>query len=474
MIATNQPMVLSSQAMPEVNGVLSRHGVETLRNVRWSAADTSRLVTPASSSKGGRTAIIPVFGFMEQRQTLAGLVLGGVSTEMIGVEFMAAVNDPKVNRIILLFDTPGGSVYGVKELADLIYAARGTKDIIGVIAPMAASGGLWVASQCPVLVIQPSGDTGSLGVVAQHIDESGALEKEGIVVTTIRSSGSPYKQEGTSAEPLTADAKAYLQRRADDIFADFAGAVARGRGKSVGQVVETFGKGRLLSASEALRVGAVDHIATLSDVITKPEKISGRPRWSMSASAWQRQVSKRSAQLKSRAAGILAIAKAHEPPATLATISGLAIPYNVTGRPNPNETEIIKPGALSHLANSSADVRFDVDHEFDKTLGRRSDFTLRLEAAADGLRVEADIPDTIHGKQLLQAVQGKRFAGWSFTIDMPRSVFTETQLAGKTHRMFTKMAISSVSACVFPGKPAYAMREQPKLTLRTAKVKAKA
>jgi ClpP class serine protease len=50
-----------------------------------------------------------------------------------------ALNDDAVSQILIDIDSPGGSVYGVAELADEILAARKQKPVVAIANSLAAS-----------------------------------------------------------------------------------------------------------------------------------------------------------------------------------------------------------------------------------------------------------------------------------------------------------------------------------------------
>ena len=151
--------------------------------------------------------------------------------------------------IVLLVDSPGGSVYGIAELANKINALKGEKKIIGMADSVAASAAYWLASQCSELVCCPGGQVGSIGVLAAHEDQSGAAEQAGVKTTLVTSS--KYKGEGNPFGPMDDDARAEIQSKVDAYHAMFVAAVARGRGVSEGVVNKTFGQGRMSMAVPA-------------------------------------------------------------------------------------------------------------------------------------------------------------------------------------------------------------------------------
>jgi signal peptide peptidase SppA len=179
------------------------------------------------------------------------------------------MHDESVKGVILDIFSPGGMAYGAPELAEKIFSYRGTKPIIAVANPMAASGAYWLAAAADRVVMTPSGDVGSVGVLWEHISFSEANEREGIKATVIRSTDSPYKAEGTDLEPLSDEAKQNMQMRADEIHARFVSDLARFRGVTAAHVLENFGKGRVVDAKRAVQAGMVDKVMTLQEVVGK-------------------------------------------------------------------------------------------------------------------------------------------------------------------------------------------------------------
>lgn len=221
----------------------------------------------APPMQGAGIAVLPLYGIighrMNQVQDMSGP--GGTSTEQFGQWFDSAMADDSIHAIVIDVDSPGGSVSGVAELADKIYRARGAKPIIAVANSLAASAAYWIATAADQLWVTPSGDVGSVGVYAMHIDESG-LEAQMGVKTTLISAGE-YKAEGNPHEPLNDTARAAMQERVDEIYGDFTGAIGKHRGVSVATVLARFGQGRIVGARKAVAAGMADTIGGLEDAI---------------------------------------------------------------------------------------------------------------------------------------------------------------------------------------------------------------
>jgi len=222
-------------------------------------------------------AVIPIYGIISHRVSMMDDIsgTGGTSTERVAREFRSRLNDPNVKAIILDIDSPGGTVYGVEELAEEIYKSRGGKPIVAVSNSLAASAAYWIASAADEIVVTPSGEIGSIGVYATHTDISKLMEEEGVKTTLV--SAGEFKVEGNPYEPLSDAGKDYIQERVDDYHASFVKAVARGRGVAVAQVKSDFGKGRVVGADQAVKSGMADRVATLDETIARMTKMKVKP-----------------------------------------------------------------------------------------------------------------------------------------------------------------------------------------------------
>lgn len=219
------------------------------------------------ASKRGAVAVIPVRGTIANRGGGMDDSSGGTSCERIGAMIDQCADDPGIGTILYDFDTPGGTVPGVMELAAKMFALRGQKTQIAMVNGMAASAGYWLASQCDEIVSTPSGTSGSIGVYSAHQDLSKALENEGISVKVF--SAGKYKVEGLPFGPLSEEAQAFRQSSVDDAYALFVKGVAQGRGVSQASVRDGYGEGRALSSKDALKAGLIDSIGTMDETISR-------------------------------------------------------------------------------------------------------------------------------------------------------------------------------------------------------------
>lgn len=227
-------------------------------------------------SSEGSVAVIPIYGVLSQRMNLMSMMSGGTSTEQLSDQVRQAMADDDVGAIVFDVDSPGGNVNGIPELADELFGYRGQKPMVAVVNPLNASAAYWLTSQMNEIVITPSGQTGSIGVVAMHQDVSGALANEGVAVNLI--TAGKYKAEGNPYQPLDDEARDAIQSSVNDYYGMFVDAVARGRGVKASDVRNGFGEGRVLGAKAAVSAGLADRVDTLKGTIARLSSGQGRAR----------------------------------------------------------------------------------------------------------------------------------------------------------------------------------------------------
>jgi signal peptide peptidase SppA len=230
------------------------------------AAAAERSAQAARPTKA--TGVIPIRGTISQRATgdMSGATVGGSATEDVAGALRAMLADDSINKIVLDIDSPGGSSYGVAELFDEIYGARGQKPIVAIANSLAASAAYWIGSAADRFLVTPGGLVGSIGVYSVHQDISGMAEKAGVKTTFI--SAGKHKVEGNEFEPLGDETRARIQERVNEVYDQFIYDVARGRGASLDAVRNGYGEGDVLTAKKAKAEGLVDGVMTFDEVLS--------------------------------------------------------------------------------------------------------------------------------------------------------------------------------------------------------------
>lgn len=224
----------------------------------------------AARVSGGGVAVVCVYGVIVQRAGMMTEWCGGTSTQQLTAWLRELERDESIQQILVDFDTPGGSVYGVAEAGAELRRIRAVKPIVGISNSLCASAGYWLASQCSEIYVTPGGEAGSIGVYQAHQDWSKAMEERGIKTTLVFAGKN--KVEGNPYEPLGDEARAFLQSRVEDYYRDFVAAVAKGRGVGVEQVRSGMGQGRVLGAEQCVAEKMADGVMTFDDVMRKMQK----------------------------------------------------------------------------------------------------------------------------------------------------------------------------------------------------------
>jgi capsid assembly protease len=226
-------------------------------------------------------AVIPVYGVIDKRANMFMEISGGTSTELLKRDIAKALNDRKVDSILLDVDSPGGSVDGTKEVADFIYEARGQKPIIAYANGLMASAAYWIGSAADAIVTNETAMVGSIGVALTHYDRSVNDEKFGVKRTVI--SAGKYKRIASDEKPLSEEGREYLQSLVDEYFTIFADSVSKNRGADIETVLKKMANGKEYIGKQALKVGLVDYIGNF-DTALEMAKEKG---WIMDLNALQ-------------------------------------------------------------------------------------------------------------------------------------------------------------------------------------------
>lgn len=219
--------------------------------------------------------IVRIDGVLARRANLFMQISGGTSTELALAQFRSALQDREAHAIVLVIDSPGGTVDGTQELAETIFASRGQKPIAAVALGTVASAAYWIGAAADQLYL--ASDTtmaGSIGVVATHVDVSQAERQAGITTTEI--AAGKYKRIASQYAPLTQEGRASIQDMVDQIYTAFVHDVATFRGRAVETVLAEMADGRIFLGEKALQAGLADGFAQEQDVLAALQQ--GRTR----------------------------------------------------------------------------------------------------------------------------------------------------------------------------------------------------
>ena len=209
--------------------------------------------------------VITVDGELINRGAWIGADSGLVSYEGVKFQLARAARDPKTRAILLDINSPGGEAIGAAEVASAVRQAASAKPVWAVANGLAASAAYALASGATRIVAAPSSMTGSIGVVALHLDASRAMDAAGITPTLIYAG--QHKVDGNSFEPLTDGVLADLQAEINKFYEGFIQTVAEGRGRRMSVKAARATEARTYLGADAVAIGLADLVGTFEDAL---------------------------------------------------------------------------------------------------------------------------------------------------------------------------------------------------------------
>ncbi|HLP69054.1 MAG TPA: S49 family peptidase, partial [Rhizobium sp.] len=269
---SDAPALLSPEHVGRVESCLHAlaqhpHAIDMLSDMAgedfWGDSDGWRATLRPYVVKNG-VLQIPVKGVLLHD---FGYAFGKYATgyKYIQKAFERGINDPDVQGIAFMIDSPGGHVAGCFELVDILYSNRSKKPVRAFAHEHAYSAAYAIASAAKRIVVSRTGGVGSIGVLTMHVDISKALEVQGIKVTLVHAGR--HKVDGNQYQPLPDDVRIRMYNRIAEQYEVFVASVARNRGMEELEIRQT--EALCFSATEAMSNGLADSIGTLDDALAE-------------------------------------------------------------------------------------------------------------------------------------------------------------------------------------------------------------
>lgn len=238
------------------------------------------------SQRASNELLTTVWGEDSAKQTLRAIPVRGsiMASSSDGVGLTAATYGYEVadlldslkaedaGGVVLLMNTPGGSINGSRAMADAIvrYRERTGHKVFAYVQGMSASGGMYTMAGADEIVADHGSLVGSVGVIIGPFEYyNGVVATEGGIlgggVTTTGGISSEYitagrgKDSGNPYRPLTDEERADFQAWVDQEYATFVDQVATKRGIAPTVMTEQVGAA-LLGTDRALEVGYIDAV----------------------------------------------------------------------------------------------------------------------------------------------------------------------------------------------------------------------
>ena len=188
-----------------------------------------------------------------------------VGSETFSEAMRDAADSDRIKAIVVRINSPGGSAAASDAMWREISKAAEIKPVIISMGNVAASGGYWIATAGHKIVANPLTITGSIGVYSMMLDTSGFFEnKLGITYDVLRTG--PYADMYSGTRGLSPEEIRLLEKSTDETYETFLELVAGSRGMTP-EAVDVLAQGRVWTGMDALNVGLVDELGSLTDAI---------------------------------------------------------------------------------------------------------------------------------------------------------------------------------------------------------------
>lgn len=149
-----------------------------------------------------KIALLPIKGVLiSEKSRFGGL---GITSSVDIIPLLREIGRKKrIKALILEINSPGGSPFACKEVADAIKSVG--KPTVAWVRELAASGGYWIASATDSIVADSLSTLGSVGVTSIRPDFSGLLGKLGIDMDVLASG--VHKSFSLPFKPLSPEEK---------------------------------------------------------------------------------------------------------------------------------------------------------------------------------------------------------------------------------------------------------------------------
>ena len=188
----------------------------------------------------------------------------GVSSKKLCRLFEKVRNDDDIKAVVFRINSPGGSALASEEIWREVMLTQKKKKVYVSMGDVAASGGYYIATPADRIFAEATTITGSIGVFGM-IPYTGKMLENKLGITFDRVQTHNHSVMSTNRK-LTPEELAMVQNEVNGIYSQFMDRVAKGRSLPVARVNQ-IARGRVWTGKDALSIGLVDELGSLTDVI---------------------------------------------------------------------------------------------------------------------------------------------------------------------------------------------------------------
>ncbi len=217
-------------------------------------------------SGSDKILIIPVRGFLSEspREGLVSQSPGVVQS--VSSMLHKAADDDNIKAIVLLINSPGGTVTAADILYHELTQYRSEHDItmVACIMSVGASGGYFVSLAADTIIAHPTSIVGSVGTIFITPKVQGLMDKLGVGAEVTKSG--ELKDMGTPFRASTPEEHQLVQSMIDGLNSRFLKLVKTRRNESR-SAMDDISRAGVYTAKQAQENGLIDSIGYMDDAL---------------------------------------------------------------------------------------------------------------------------------------------------------------------------------------------------------------
>jgi protease IV len=176
-----------------------------------------------------------------------------------------ATSDASIKAVVLRIDSPGGSATASEIILDATKRLKAKKPLVVSMGDVAGSGGYYVACAADTVFADATTLTGSIGVVAGKLATTEMWKKVGVTFKEYKrgQNSGIFSTDGVFTDTERARMRSFM----DDVYGVFKSHVTDIRGSRLKKPIDDLAGGRVYTGKQALELGLVDRIGTMSDAV---------------------------------------------------------------------------------------------------------------------------------------------------------------------------------------------------------------
>ena len=181
-------------------------------------------------------------------------------------------NYPNIKGILLIIDSPGGTLAASVEIADIIKELNESVPVVAYVQGTMASGSYYAGMYANTIVANRGSMIGSIGVIFNGYNIKDLLDKVGIKSQSL--AAGEFKEVGTFTREWSKKEKEYLEKLLNQQYRMFIKDVTNARNLNPNNYKD-FAEGKIFGANDALNLGLVDIVGSQVNAINILKELSG-------------------------------------------------------------------------------------------------------------------------------------------------------------------------------------------------------